>query len=147
MVILERGASSSVCAGVVRYELAHLRDINNDRVEALRLHAINREQHPRFYRGRYRLGMSLEMIANPEIKLSDNNSEDTLRECLSILGRCRVMKTLICKDDIRPGEPLPRPLRMGLLAAAQDELAAVGQQPTPPPPPPPAPHLGTVCAP
>jgi hypothetical protein len=128
MAILERGASSSVCAGVTRYELAHLRDLNNNRVEALRLHAINREQYPRFYRGRYRLGMSLEMIANPEITLADDGSKETLCECLSILDRCRVTNTSICRDDIRPGEPLPRPLRMELLAAAQDELGAVRRQ-------------------
>jgi hypothetical protein len=131
MAILERGASSRVCAGVTRYELAHLRDINNNRLEALRLHAINREQYPRFYRGRYRLGMSLEMIANPEITLTDDDPKETLCECLSILDRCRVTNTCICRDDISPGEPLPRPLRIELLTAAQDELGAVRRQLTP----------------
>ena len=131
MVILERGASNSLCAGVTRYELAHLRDLNNNRVEALRLHAINREQYPRFYRGRYRLGMSLEMIANPEINLADDDSNESLCECLSILDRCRVTNTPMCGGDIRPGEPLPRPVRTELLAAAQDELGAVRRQLTP----------------
>jgi hypothetical protein len=131
MAILERGASSSVCAGVTRYELAHLHDINDVRVKALRLHAINREQYPRFYRGRYRLGMSLEMMANPEIKPLGDDSKETLCECLSILDRCRVTNTRVCRDDIRLGGPLPRRLRMELLTAAQDELGAVRRQLTP----------------
>ena len=58
---------------------------------ALRLHAVNREQHPRFYRGRYRLSMSLEMIANPAFRLRETHAaEDTdmLVESLAILNRC-----------------------------------------------------------
>ena len=54
------------CAGVVRYELAQLEDLERDQLAALRLHAMNREQYPRFFRGTYRLCMSLEMIADPE---------------------------------------------------------------------------------
>ena len=49
MHILERGASSSVCAGVTRYELAQLRDIEGFHVDALRLHAANREDYPLFW--------------------------------------------------------------------------------------------------
>ena len=48
-----------LCAGIPRYELAQLYDIEDRHPEALRLHTINRKQYPRFYRGRYRLGMSL----------------------------------------------------------------------------------------
>ena len=59
-------ANRNLCAGVPRYELAQLYDLTGKHVEALRLHAINRERYPRFYRGRYRLAMSLEMIANPD---------------------------------------------------------------------------------
>ena len=57
-------AFGSQCAGVTRYELAQLYDLTGEHVEALLIHAINREQYPDFYRGRYRLAMSLEMIAS-----------------------------------------------------------------------------------
>jgi hypothetical protein len=132
IAILEKGASSSLCAGVTRYELAQLHDIDGSHVEALRLHAINREQYPRFYRGRYRLGMSLEMLANPEFKLDDKNPKETLCECLDILDRCRVThRSEGRNDDVKDsklGEPLPRSLRMELLMAARDELCAVRRQ-------------------
>lgn len=135
MDILERGASSSVCAGVTRYELAQLHDIGGFHVEALRLHAINREQYPRFYRGRYRLGMSLEMIANPKFELHGKKAKETLCECLDILDRCRVTHHYKSRDcdieRIKPGERLPRHLRMELLLAAQAELCAVRRQLTP----------------
>jgi hypothetical protein len=64
--ILEEVADGSQCAGVARYELAHLHDLNGHHVKALQLHANNQEQYPRFYRGRYRLAMSLEMIASSD---------------------------------------------------------------------------------
>jgi hypothetical protein len=52
------------------------------------LHALNRELHERFYRGRYRLAMSLEMIANPENPLpSTKEACDNLAEPLEILCR------------------------------------------------------------
>ena len=41
------------CAGVVRYELAGLEDLEREQLVALRLHAMNREQYPRFFRGTY----------------------------------------------------------------------------------------------
>jgi hypothetical protein len=75
-------------AGIVRYELAQLLALDDQNLESLRLHALNRELHPRFYRGRYRLAMSLEMIANPEHYLLDD--EVTLRklaETLEIISR------------------------------------------------------------
>ena len=58
--------------------------------EALWLHALNRQQYPRFFRGRYRLGMSLEMIANHEFRLWDKEDWGLLRESLHILDHCRV---------------------------------------------------------
>jgi hypothetical protein len=64
--LLEEVADGSQCAGVARYELAHLRDLNGHHVKALELHANNQEQYPRFYRGRYRLAMSLEMIGSSD---------------------------------------------------------------------------------
>ena len=135
IAILEKGASSSLCAGVTRYELAQLHDIDRFNVEALRLHALNREQYPRFYRGRYRLGMSLEMLANPKFELRGKKAKEILRECLNILDRCHVTYDYKGRDGdierIKLGEPLPRHLRMGLLVAAQDELCAVRRQLTP----------------
>ena len=132
MDILERGASSSVCAGVTRYELAQLHDIGGFQVEALRLHAINREQYPRFYRGRYRLGMSLEMIASREFELHGREAKETLCESLDILDACRLTHHYKGRDDdiksIKLGGPLPRTLRMELLTAAQAELSAVRRQ-------------------
>ena len=49
--ILKNVAHSNLCAGVARYELAHLYDLEGKHAEALLLHAKNREQYPRFYRG------------------------------------------------------------------------------------------------
>jgi hypothetical protein len=130
--ILEKGASSSICAGVTRYELAQLYDIDGLHAEALRLHAINREQYPRFYRGRYRLGMSLEMLANPKYKLTGKKAKETVRECLDILDRCHVTRRSERRHDVierlKLGKPLPRSLRIEFLKAAQGELREVRRQ-------------------
>ena len=96
------GASDSslekcrIDAGVARYELAQLHDLEGNHAKALRLHAINREDYPRFYRGRYRLGMSLEMIANPAFYLPDKEATD-MRESLRVLDRCGVTD---CAEEI-----------------------------------------------
>jgi hypothetical protein len=70
-------------AGVVRYELAQLLVLDDQNLESLRLHALNRELHPRFYRGRYRFAMSLEMISHQDHYLPDN--EAMLRKLAEIL--------------------------------------------------------------
>jgi hypothetical protein len=76
-------------AGVARYELAQLCSASERHLEALRLHALNRELHPRLFRGRYRLAMSLEMAANPGHHLPDTGqTRDCLEETLAILRRC-----------------------------------------------------------
>ena len=113
-------------AGVARYELAQLQDLEGNRLKALRLHAMNREEYPRFYRGRYRLGMSLEMIANPEFLLRHENEVKALEESLRILDRCR-MTDDASRHDIKVGE-LPVALRKEVLTAAQSELCAVRRQ-------------------
>jgi hypothetical protein len=87
--ILEGVAHGNLCAGVVRYELAQLYDLANRHVEALLLHALNREHYPRFYRGHYRLAMSLEMLANPQSEPGTMNTA-ALKEALQILDRCHV---------------------------------------------------------
>ena len=120
--ILEGVARANLCAGVVRYELAQLYDLTGRHVEALLLHAANREQYPRFYRGRYRLAMSLEMLANPDCVL-DKTDMTTLEEALRILGRCGVPDAN-AGAVIRDGRQvcLPDGPRSHLLAAAQQEL-------------------------
>ena len=76
-------------AGVARYELAQLCSASERHLEALRLHALNRELHPRLFHGRYRLAMSLEMAANPGHYLPDTGqTRDCLEETLAILSRC-----------------------------------------------------------
>jgi hypothetical protein len=75
-------------SGIVRYELAQLLALDDQHLESLRLHALNRELHPRLYRGRYRLAMSLEMIANPEhYFLADEAAARKLAEILKIISR------------------------------------------------------------
>jgi hypothetical protein len=127
--ILEGVARGNLCAGVVRYELAQLYDLTGRHVEALLLHAANREQYPRFYRGRYRLAMSLEMLANPDCVL-DKVDMTTLEEALRILSRCCVPDTNVNVNvgagaaAIHNGRQvcLQDGLRSHLLAAAQQEL-------------------------
>ena len=127
------------CAGVVRYELAQLYSIQGEPPEqhltALRLHAVNREQYPRFYRGRYRLGMSLEMVADPGFRFTDREAaRDDLAEILDILHRCRLTETqLRAEDEIRPVagggySELTPAVRLELLKAAQQELRGVRRQ-------------------
>jgi hypothetical protein len=137
---LKNVALASRCAGVVRYELAQLYTIQGepygDHLTALRLHAVNREQYPRFYRGRYRLGMSLEMIADPGFRFTNvKAARDELAEILKILHRCRLTEKPLCADaEIRPapgggaGCELTPALRLELLKAAQQELRGVRRQ-------------------
>ena len=121
--ILEGVARGNLCAGVVRYELAQLYDLTGRHVEALLLHAANREQYPRFYRGRYRLAMSLEMLANPDSGL-DETDMTTLKEVLRILGRCHLPDK--DADWIGDGQAgLPDDLGPCLLAAAWQELQEI----------------------
>lgn len=125
IAILEKATGNNQYAGVLRYELAQLYDLAGRHMEALRLHAVNREQHPRFYRGNYRLCMSLEMIANPAFPLLDT---DMLDESLTILNRCGVTRNVKrCADDI-VGGMLQSGLREELLKAAGKELRAIRRQ-------------------
>jgi hypothetical protein len=129
--ILERATGNNQCAGIVRYELAQLYDLEGNHMAALRLHAVNREQHPRFYRGRYRLSMSLEMIANRDFRLrKKHEAEDTamLVESLEILNRCNVTGNDTCWEDHIKGRELQLELKETLLKAATDELRAIRRQ-------------------
>ena len=125
--ILENVAGDNLCAGVTRYELAHLYDLKGRHVEALLLHAINRERYPRFYRGRYRLAMSLEMISHPEPgKKICAADVPKLDEALKILHRTGLNVPVACEAVCRGdnAELLPE-IRATLLDAARDELQAI----------------------
>jgi len=132
------------CAGVVRYELAQLEDLERDQLAALRLHAMNREQYPRFFRGTYRLCMSLEMIADPEFPVSyPASARSILDETLDILYRAGLTDTDRCgpsdihlkdRDAVHAANEEPGPhvlsheLREMLLDAAKSELRVIRHQ-------------------
>ena len=124
------------CAGVVRYELAHLEDLEREHLIALRLHAMNREQYPRFFRGAYRLCTSLEMIADPGYSIFNPAAARViLDETLDILYRAGRTPVDRCGErDIHfaagPSGPsvLSHELRETLLDAARQELRAIRRQ-------------------
>ena len=123
------------CAGVVRYELASLEDLEREQLIALRLHAMNREQYPRFFRGTYRLCMSLEMIAAPGFTVFNPAAARViLNETLDILYRAGRTAIDRCADaDIHVAgasgpSVLSHRLREALLRAAQRDLRAIRHQ-------------------
>ena len=124
------------CAGVVRYELAQLEDLEREQLIALRLHAMNREQYPRFFRGTYRLCMSLGMIANPEYTIFNPAAARViLDETLDILYRAGRTVMDHCGDaDIHVEEGgsgpsvLSHTLRETLLRSAQRDLRVIRRQ-------------------
>jgi len=132
--ILER---CSLAAGVARYELAHLYDLEGDHVKALRLHARNSKEYPRFYRSRYRLGMSLEMIASPEFDILEEKVTKVLHESLDILDQCGITEGAADAYDNIAGKNLNgdkdkekklRELRKEMLKASQEELRVCRRQ-------------------
>src|SRR6201996_1537216 len=134
--LMQRWASTGKSAGLVRYELAQLLLLDGDHLAALRLHALNREQCPRFYRSQYRLGMSLEMIASPECVLRyDDDTRPRLDEILGILSRQDLTKRAECADDdVKPCRQcenrcvLSPSLRLDLLKVAAKVLGEVRTQ-------------------
>ena len=126
-------------SGVSRYELAQLFDLEKDHVKALWLHAKNREQYPRFFRGRYRLAMSLEMVADRHFSelrdfldlRSDPVKTQKLRETLCILERCEetlrpsqsLFDSLVTEKSVNEHEL--HDLRVALLGMAQKELREI----------------------
>ena len=124
------------CAGVVRYELASLEDMEREQMVALRLHVMYREQYPRFFRGTYRMCMSLEMIANPEYTiLNPAAARVILDETLDILYRAGRTAVDRCADGdihVKPGTSGPsvlsHALRETLLTAAQRDLRMIRRQ-------------------
>jgi hypothetical protein len=134
--ILQTVTGGNRCAGVVRYELAQLHDLGSNHLTALRMHAVNREQYPRFFRGRYRLGMSLEMAANRGLTFGNPAAvRFMLTEVLEVLQRCGLTTSAECTDkDIVASEDVPGhhrisdELSMQLLEAARTELRVIRQQ-------------------
>ena len=128
--LLEEVAQGSQCAGVARYELAHLHDLNGHHAKALKLHANNQEQYPRFYRGRYRLAMSLEMIASADPCTRMNKRERvTFDAVLNILHRWDGTPADKNKEYHVENHKLvlSTDLRSYLLKAAWKELQEIGQ--------------------
>jgi hypothetical protein len=139
-----QAADNGRAAGVVRYELAQLLDLYAKdvdalalhalRLNALRLHAMNRAQFPRFYRGRYRLAMSLEMVSNPaHPTFSAKDTKTTLDDVLKILRQAGLTTRELAKTDV--GEPdydgrctLSVSLRRELLTIAAAELHDIRRQ-------------------
>jgi hypothetical protein len=129
---------------VVRYELAQLLDLYAEDVDALelhalrltslRLHAMNRAQYPRFYRGRYRLAMSLEMVSNPaHPPFGAKDMKTTLDDTLKILRHAGLTTRELAGADV--GEPdcdgrctLSVSLRKELLTIAAGELRDIRRQ-------------------
>jgi hypothetical protein len=128
--LLEEVAQGSQCAGVARYELAHLHDLNGHHAKALKLHANNQEQFPRFYRGRYRLAMSLEMIASSDPCTRMNKEERvTFDAVLRILHQWDGTPADKSKEHHVENHKLvlSTDLRSYLLKAAWKELQEIGQ--------------------
>jgi hypothetical protein len=133
---LQTVTAGNRCAGIVRYELAQLHDLGRNHLTALRLHAVNREQYPRFFRGRYRLAMSLEMAANPGLTFPNPQAvRFMLTEILTVLNRCGLVSHTSCADsDIVESEEahgryrISDGLSLDLLNAARAELVVVRRQ-------------------
>jgi hypothetical protein len=133
---LWESASTFRSAGVAKYELAQLLVLDDHHLAALRLHAMNLDEHPRFYRGRYRLGMSLEMIASPKPKLRDD--DDPRRQLDEILGvftrRGLPVRAGTQQNDLTPCADdetlctLSKSLSLELLTVAAKELRGVRAQ-------------------
>jgi hypothetical protein len=139
-----QAADNGRAAGVVRYELASLLDLYAEdvdslelhalRLNSLRLHAVNRAQYPRFYRGRYRLAMSLEMVSNPaHPPFGAKDTKTTLDDILKILRQAGLTTRELADADV--GEPdcdgccaLSVSLRKELLTIAAGELREIRRQ-------------------
>lgn len=133
-----QAADNSRAAGVVRYELAQLLDLYGEGADAyglhaLRLHAMNRAQYPRFYRGRYRLAMSLQMVSNPaRPPFRGEGTKDTIDDILDILRQCRLTTRKSAGEGVvsdGDGSCVLSPsLRAELLTMAAGELRQIRRQ-------------------
>jgi hypothetical protein len=134
--VLQTVTGGKRCAGLVRYELAQLHDLGSNHLTALLMHAVNREQYPRFFRGRYRLGMSLEMAANRGLTFRNPAAvRYMLTEVLEVLHRCGLTTRAECAEaDMVASKEVPGhhrisdELSMQLLEAARTELQVIRRQ-------------------
>jgi hypothetical protein len=139
-----QAADNGRAAGVVRYELASLLDLYAEdvdeldlhalRLNSLRLHAMNRAQYPRFYRGRYRLAMSLEMVSNPgHLPFGAEDTKTTLDDTLKILRHAGLTTWELADGDVSAPDcagcsTLSAPMRQELLTIAAGELRDIRRQ-------------------
>jgi hypothetical protein len=139
-----QAAGNGRAAGVVRYELASLLDLYTKdvdelalhelRLNSLRLHAINRAQYPRFYRGRYRLAMSLQMASNPaHPAFNAKDTKTALDDTLKILRQAGVTTRKLADTDVGESDggkrcTLTVSLRKELLTIAAAELHDIRRQ-------------------
>lgn len=140
---LENAVQNSANAGLVQYELACLYDLDGRTLESLRLHLGNLTHHPRFLRGRYRLAMSLSMLAaDPAFTpqwLAAGQAPFPVNGHPASLVKKDVIRELSWSGMLRKaGEPDPvtllgltqpageeqRRIRLVLLALAHDEFRA-----------------------
>jgi hypothetical protein len=147
--ILSGETGTARTAGIVRYELAQLLALDDQHLESLRLHALNRELHPRFYRGWYRFAMSLEMIVNPqhhlpfnemtlrkladilEIISRDGHADDTLQEYAKYLRHNADRQGALPPDGEARCMLVPQKLALTLLEIAAKDLREVRTQLSP----------------
>jgi hypothetical protein len=113
-----------------------MHDLGTHHLTSLRLHAMNREQYPRFYRGRYRLAMSLEVAASPGLTFTNPEAVRYMTaETLAILSRCGLPTRATClpadivpSQDVRGQYRLSEALSQELLRAAQAEIRVIKRQ-------------------
>ena len=136
IAVLRKVTGGVRCAGVVRYELAQLEDLDRRQLTALRLHALNREQYPRFFRGVYRMCMSLEMVADPAFTffnpaavrvILDETLDVLFRTGVTAIGRCGEHDIHHAAGTSGPSV-LSHALRETLLGAARTELRVLRRQ-------------------
>jgi len=130
--ILRKATGNVRSAGVVRYELSQLCALAEEQLESLRLHAINRELHPRLYRGRYRFAMTIEMITGQDYCLpATAGQEEKLGQILEILARCGLTgdeRLPVRFEHKAAGLAVSPELSKKLLDVAAEELSAVRRQ-------------------
>lgn len=138
--ILAHAVRNSPNAGIVRYELASLYDIDGEYLEPLRLHLVNRVLHPGFLRGRYRFAVALSMLAGDIFdeqwrinahcnELSRPDRATQRRDIEHYLSHCRMLCKLEKPDDFKKLLNLDRidhrgklTIRIGFAEIAQREF-------------------------
>jgi hypothetical protein len=119
---LARTDSGNAHAVLARYELACLYELLEDPVSGLRLHLRNRVYHPLFLRGRYRLAMTLNMIASCRGK-DDHRYLAESRD--AIIAELDWVGMMLRKPELRDhGSSDQEEVERVILKFAKDELRA-----------------------